>query len=131
LKPEQFDFEKCTFSLQPAHVKPVDKEYCENVLCARSVPNWLRTDDIFEKFRVFVRDENKKIKKRGKTGIVELRYPIVNITKNKLCFVEFDPQTRDAQFALLMMKKVKFENKTRSQKEGTLIFSYAFKSNKK
>lgn len=138
LDPDQFDLKMCTFVLQAGHVKPVDDTKAPNILCARDIPDWLNSKDVYKKFRVFVKDQKKKSKKDG----TELHYPLVTINKrHKLCFVEFDPLSRDAQFALLMTTKILFKNNPKSDSQGkshpkpsqekVLIFSHAFRSNKK
>jgi len=126
LNPEQFDMKKCTFKLDAGLVKPVNEKYSPYTLCARKVPNWLTEKDIYKRFRPFV--SNKKEIGHGKL------YPIVSINrKNQLVFVEFDPNTRDAQFALLMTTKIHFVYRSNTHKpiNQTLIFTHAFKSNKK
>lgn len=132
LDPNQFDEKCCTIQLQPGLVKPVQAKYATNILCTRDIPEWLDSADVYRRFRPFIHDKKKKVKKHGKRGIVELSYPIVSINKkNKLCFVEFDPLSRDAQFALIMTTKINFTDKSNPPQSKTLIFTHAFKSNKK
>jgi len=130
LDPEQFDLNKCTFKLAAGLVKPVDEKYSPCTLCAREIPDWLTEKEIYKRFRPFV--SNKKRTDHGKS------YPIVSINrKNRLAFVEFDPNTRDAQFALIMTTKLSFVSQSGSFRSGhrplshTLIFTHAFKSNRK
>jgi len=129
LDPDQFDDTMCTFKLDAGLVKPVDEKYSAHILCAQGVPEWLTGKDIYNRFRRFVSNKNKN--DRGKV------YPLISINKkNKMVFVEFDSNTRDAQFALLMTTKLNFEftDSFRSGKNHlnkTLIFTHAFRSNRK
>lgn len=129
LDPEQFDLKKCTFKLDAGLVKPVDEKYLPHTLCARDIPHWLTEKDIYKRFRPFV--SNKKRSNSNKL------YPVVYINrKNRLAFVEFDSNSRDAQFALIMTTKVNFVSpgNFRSGSKAlhqTVIFTHAFKSNRK
>ena len=130
MDPEKFDLARCTFQLDAGLVKPVDEKYSPYTLCARDVPEWLTVKDVYQRFRLFV--SNKKSCDRGKT------YPSISMNrKNKLAFVEFDSNTKDAQFDLLMTTKITFASSggfragMRSRKSKTLIFTHAFKSNRK
>nr|QBK92195.1 MAG: hypothetical protein LCPAC304_05420 [Pithovirus LCPAC304] len=135
LDPDQFDPNMCTFQLYSGQVKPVPENRSPHILCARDIPEWLNPRDVYSVFRPFVTNATKRIRKRGKQGSVEIHYPLVTINRNnKLCFVEFDALTKDAQFALIMTTKVDFKANTSPTKrplEKTLIFTHAFKSNKK
>ena len=130
LDPDQFDPVRCTITLDAGLVKPVDEKYSAHILCARDVPEWLTEKDVYHRFRTFV--SRKKKNERGKI------YPFVSINKkNRLIFVEFDATTRDAQFALLMTTKINFVYNSGSFRGGktpmskTLIFTHAFRSNRK
>lgn len=126
LDPDQFNATICNFKLDAGLVKPVDEKYSAHILCAQGVPDWLTRKDIYNRFCKFVSNKNNC----GKT------YPLISINKkNKMVFVEFDSNTRDAQFALLMTTKLNFEftanfrsGKPRLNK--TLIFTHAFRSNR-
>lgn len=129
IDPDLIDVNKCTFVVSPARVKPVDEDkYMKNMLCARGVPHWIEKHSVYNVFKDYAKNSSKpQSKSKNKTTSHQKEYPIVTVNrKNKLCFVEFDPGTRDAQFALLMTKKVYFKNK-RTSASHTLVFGHAFK----
>ena len=150
LDSDQFDPNMCTFQLYAGQVKTVPENRSPHKLCGQvmtsvdtsgsrrqkeDIPTWLNPRDVYNTFRPFVTNATKRIRKRGKQGSVEIHYPLVTIDRNnKLCFVEFDPLTKDAQFALIMTTKVVLKANTSPTKrplEKTLIFTHAFKSNNK
>lgn len=98
----------------PAIVKDVDIEYIPNKLFCPVVPEWVSSKVIQAKFQTFVQGKNKNAR----------FYPYVRLDPNKRsCVVEFDHNTRDAQFALLMAKNLTFTHPRRN-KEHTLFFSH-------
>jgi len=132
LSPEQFRPDICEFTFEKAHVKPVGEQYSLNILCGRKIPGWVDQRTIYNEFRRFVSDKRVKKKSRVKNRVVEVPYPEININRKKgLCFVEFNPLSRDAQFALLMTTKVIFKNKNRPSQTSMVFFTHSFKSKRK
>jgi hypothetical protein len=110
---------KGNFILGPAIVKETRPEHIPNVLCSKNVPVWLKESQIRKYFRLYSSHPH---------------YPQVKIQRHrhKSCvFVEFDPATRDAQFALLMTTKSVFSHPDPQKDEKkVLIFAHAFKNSK-
>lgn len=132
LHPDQFQPDICKFTFEKAHVKPVGEQYSLNILCGRKIPSWLDQRTIYNEFRIFVSDKRVKKKTRVKNRLVEVPYPEININRKKgLCFVEFNPLSRDAQFALLMTTKVIFKRANKPSQTSTVFFTHSFKNKRK
>jgi hypothetical protein len=103
----------------------------KNRICARNVPDWIPIEAFKSIFSFYVSDKNKKIKEANGN---EETYPIVNFVdsnKGRIVFVTFDPQTKDAIFALLMTKKLRIAHPKDSKKKTTLVFMHAYDNSKK
>ena len=121
----------------PAVVSSVESKYCHNVLCCLDIPTWITEKDLKNIFVPYVstgsKKEHRELRVRKVNGETrEEEYPWITLNKARhMAFVTFDPLTHDAQFALLMNRKV---DVTRSDRSGsrqkcTLIFNHAFKTN--
>jgi len=118
-----------SFIFEKAHVKPVGEQYSLNILCGRKIPPWLNQKTVYNQFRRFVSDKRMKKKTKIKNRVAEVPYPEVTINRKKgLCFIEFNPLSRDAQFALLMMTKTVYANPRNPSQKSVIYFSHAFKS---
>ena len=109
--------------LVPAFVGEVGENYDPHVLCCRNCPAKLKPEvlkNIFSNFSTSRKTD------RGKPV-----YPLISIRPSKgngicLAFVTFDSQTLDAQFCLLMTKKLKVENF-----DEPLSFSQCYRTSEK
>jgi hypothetical protein len=83
-------------------------------------------------FSFFLSSESTKEKVSVRLGNKDIKdtYPIVNFVESKnagkIVFVTFDPNTKDAIFALLMTKKTHITNPKNPTQKTTLIFMHAF-----
>lgn len=132
IPPDYFHPDGCEFVFERAHVKPVSVQYSLNILCGRKIPVWLSPEIVYNIFRRFISDKRVKKKVRVKNRFTEVPYPVVTINrKSGLCFVEFNPLSRDAQFALLMTTKVVFRNHKKSSQSSVVMFTHSFKTKRK
>jgi hypothetical protein len=108
--------------IEPAFVLPPARMYAHNVLKCANLPPWLDKAWVKNVFSFYCSDTTKG-KKKGKDGAKEC-YPIVTIVEkpDRISFVEFDGSTRDAQFALLMCKRMDVEV---GRNRGTLYWQYS------
>jgi hypothetical protein len=113
------EVEAGNFVLGPAIVKEIRPGHIPHVLCSKNIPPWLKESHVHKHFRLYSSHAT---------------YPKVKIQRgrHKPCvFVEFDPASRDAQFALLMATKSVFKNPDpQSGETKVLIFAHAFKNAK-
>ena len=114
------------FELSRAYARDNDPSKVGNVLCSRKIPTWIPEFVFKYKFEVYANDSKGK-------------YPIVNMKEGRnetgnIVFVEFDPNTKDAIFALLMTRKVHIIHPKNPNLKCSLIFDHAYdqqqKSNK-
>src|SRR5262249_29797658 len=88
-----------------AEVYGIDSKFMANILKCKNLPPWITRDDLKVQFAPYASD-SKTIHERYIRGAkIEEPYPFVNINADGVAFIIFDPSTRDAQFALHMMKK--------------------------
>jgi hypothetical protein len=120
------------FELSRAYSSNPERGFLKNRLCARNVPNWVPEQAFKSIFSMYVSEEW-----RGKLGSIRLgnkeisdTYPIINFVdaknKGRIVFVTFPPETNDAIFAILMMKKTRIVNPKNPNQKTTLIFMHAF-----
>lgn len=100
------------YETEPAFVMDVPEIFRANVLCSRDIPDVLSKEDI--RLAVIQFTESDKT------------YPHVEISRN-IAFITFDPKTRSAQFALLMIKRLKV---VKDNKPYYLGFCHAFNRKK-
>jgi len=107
------------FEISRAYAKDVERKKMYNVLCTRSVPEWIPLmvfKRIFDEYSI---SKNEK-------------YPIIKIingkksSKGKIVFATFDPKTKNALFALLMTRKVRIKHPNNPKLKATLIFDHAY-----
>jgi hypothetical protein len=94
----------------PAFVQKLDNKHDRSVLFIKKVPDSITADQIYQVFKPYVTKQNAKFVTGPKSNRISLSYPSVKFTRSKdrFCFIEFDSSTYDAQFALLMLMKLKF-----------------------
>lgn len=117
--------DKGVFTLSPAQVYELDENYSPNVLCCREVPKWMNDNDLKKIFVPFTSDAITKNYRKFNGNFIQDTYPFITLNDKNMSFITFDPKTNDAQFALLMTKKVTF---TKGDKTTILIFSQSYKS---
>lgn len=92
-------------SIERAMVTPVDNKFMPNIIKTQKVPIWITKEILKSQFRPYASDSNSKQERLIRGNVVIDTYPFVNINDDRVAFIIFDPSTRDAQFALHMMKK--------------------------
>ena len=144
--------DKIIMTAAPAYVSPVEDKYCSNVLCGLDIPSWISDRDLKGIFSPYVSKgfgSSKPVRKLDGVSKEE-EYPWVTLNKTRhMAFITFSPRTHDAQFALLMTRKLDFIRKEEGSEERratagrneqvpnpqgeekrcTLIFNHAFKTN--
>ena len=96
------------FHISPAYVEDLEEKYCPHILCSRDVPTWIKEEHIKHAFTPYASDSHTIINRKIRGTKFTDTYPFVTINENRVAFVTFDSKTHDAQFALLMMRKVVF-----------------------
>lgn len=98
-----------------------DAEYgkINNVLCCRAVPDWIPMNILKNIFSMYSDNDE---------------YPIIShingrkYKKTKIVFIKFDPSTKNAQFALLMTRKLRIKHPTKKHLRCTLILDHAYEN---
>jgi hypothetical protein len=124
------------FELSRAYARNVESGKICNVLCARKVPSWIPPGVFKNIFRPYASDNTTEINRiiinqDGSEEEIKDTYPYVNLIEGKkdsgrIVFVTFDPDTKDAIFALLMTRKVKIIHPKNPDLECVLIFDHAY-----
>jgi hypothetical protein len=104
---------KGSFEISAAYVKDLEEKYHHNILFTANLPSCVSEDDLRILFRPFVSDSKTEYMRKYQNKIISERYPFVKIINDpikgrRMARIEFDPATRDAQFALLMRKVTKW-----------------------
>ena len=113
------------FELSRAYARNNEPNKIANILCARKIPEWIPEFVFKNKFKIYANSNDESE-----------TYPIVNMIEGKndtgnVVFVEFDPSTRDAIFALLMTRKVHIVHPKNKNLKCSLIFDHAYEQNQK
>lgn len=103
------------------YVMRIDPNLASHILKTVKLPAVITRDHIKQKFFPFASDCITLHSRRIKGKLVQENYPFVTITRDRTVYIIFDPNTRDAQFALNMTKKTVIKN-------NTLYFAHARKS---
>ena len=115
------------FHISPAFVQDIDEKYCQNVLCARNIPQWITEKDLKTSFAPYATNSKIQVTRKIKGVKTTDTYPFVCINEKNVAFITFDPNTRDAQFALLMMRKVSMSKLCGSETLSCLIvFNHSY-----
>ena len=124
------------FEISRAYATEPSKDMIRNRLCSRNVPSWIPVEGFKAIFSSYVSKESKDKEVTIRVGnkTVKDKYPVVNFvdSKNgsKIVFITFDPNTKDALFALLMTKKTRIVNPSDKTQKTTLIFMHAYDNKK-
>ena len=117
------------FVPQAAYVETVDDRYSPETLHGTNIPSWVKAEDIKAQFKHFASNSRTVHRRKVKGNFVEDTYPFVSMSEpangERMAFVTFDRNTHDAQFALLMMRKVEMKN---SANKCTIVFNHSFRS---
>ena len=100
-----------TVAFDAAYVNALDDKYHPNVLFTTGVPSWV--------------DEKMLSKIFKKYSTVTDKYPIIKL-RNERVEIVFSPQTRDAQFCLLITKKLQV---TSGNKSADLFLKHKYRKN--
>jgi hypothetical protein len=92
--------------VSPAYVPDVDERYCPYVLKSSTPPSWVKVEDVSKAFAPYSSTPG---------------YPTIRIAGQGV-YVTFCSGTREAQFALHMMRKLHLRKEGR---EAWLIFNFA------
>lgn len=116
--------------LDRATIISLDDIYLHNVLKCKEVPFWITKDDLKREFNPYASD-NKSIRFHiigGKK--IKDSYPIIDLNNDSgTAFITFDPDTKDAQFALHMTKKIYLTKTVNNEtKHVTLMFNHSFRA---
>lgn len=78
-----------------------------------NIPKWITTKIIRDIFSIYASDSETTYEKKIYGTMMKITYPYVNIIQNtngtNSVFINFDPSTNDARYALLMTKKTLIE----------------------
>lgn len=101
-----------------------DTKYQSTVLCCKKIPEDLTEEDIKVHFVNFVEDPNRTATRRLNGVVTVEKYPLVKISKQRVCFITFASEM-DASFSLKMNHKLEI---TKNKKLHLLIFNRAYSS---
>lgn len=134
--------EQYKLQIYPARVAELEPRLSHNILKCKSSPAWVTKSDVVKEF-MFCKGMNPSRDgfipvsvRRQKKGSSTISYPIIDIVNKdehqNVILVTFNPNTHDAQFALLMNRKV-IINKTIDGKRlsQTLLFTNAYAIDRK
>lgn len=109
-----------------AYVEPLGRQYAHHILKCVGLPVWVDERTLKRIFQFYCSDCTK-YKSRGKGRDY---YPIIKIVEapERICFVEFDSATHDAQFALLMVKRLDLDCE---KGKATLYFCHSIHYDKR
>lgn len=94
------------FEVNRAFVLDIDPKYSHNILCARGIPEWITEHDLKVAFTPYASDTTSLHSRKVYGRTIKESYPFVTINETRVAFITYDPNTKDAQFALLMTKKL-------------------------
>lgn len=117
------------FEVSRAYVSPVDDRFAPNILCSRNIPAWITENDLKVAFSPYASDITTKHRRKVNGRFISEAYPYVTINNGRVAFVTFDPVGHDAQFALLMTRKLELTSHDR-QTSVQLVFNHAFRTNR-
>jgi hypothetical protein len=117
--PPLVDFENIRF--YPVNLPVLNKDQSACVLCCRNFPSFIDPEEIRQQASFY-------------SSLPD--YPLLQVKdvgEKKLVFLAFSPHTSDAQYALLMMKSLKYPSPSSSDNSTayTLRFSHSYKNPKK
>ena len=120
------------FNVDRAMVSLVDSKFMPNILKCKDIPSWITKEDLKMQFSPYASDSKTLQERYIKGRRVEETYPFVNINDDRVAFIIFDSSTRDAQFALHMMKKTVISGKLTNGTPvtATLIFGHSYRTDR-
>jgi len=119
------------FEFARAYTRDVEPGKISNVLCARQVPDWIPAAAFKNIFKPYASNLSKEITTENNDTD---NYPTVKLIENKkddrTVFITFDPSTKDANFSLLMTRKVRIKHPERPELKCVIIFDHAYEQGK-
>jgi hypothetical protein len=113
------------FRVSPAHVDDVETDVSHHILCGRYIPTWITEKDLKKIFTPYASDSVTLTRRKINGEVTQDTYPFVTINNKRIAFITFDSKTRDAQFALLMTRKMELSHGT---EKVTVIFNQSYRS---
>jgi hypothetical protein len=114
------------FEVKRASAAEPKQGFHDNVLFSFNLPEGITTADIKVAFSAFCSDVTTQHKRKVEGRIVEEAYPFVAITKRRECFVTYDADTYDAQFAHRMVRRIYLVKKVDGgDQHFTAVFDFA------
>jgi hypothetical protein len=93
------------FYLEPCQPAKVEGTNHHHILKSTNLPSHIDINDLNDKFRPLVSDQNATYKRKVKGKITEHLYPYIIITKDRTAYIIFDENSNDARFAIHQSRK--------------------------
>ena len=122
---KSFGTDSCIIQIASSFVDDPDEKFCPNVLCARNIPMWVYEKDLKSIFTLYASNPTSEILRKNKDKRFYDTYPFVTINDRRVAFITYDPSTKDALFALPMVRKLVV---TKDRLNCTLIFNHSFRT---
>lgn len=122
---KSFGQDQCVIKIAPMFVQDPEEKFCSNVLCARNIPTWVTEKDLKAIFIVYASNSTAEILRKNKDKRFYDTYPFVTINDRRVAFITYNPNTKDALFALPMVRKLHI---VKEKLTCTLIFNHSFKT---
>jgi hypothetical protein len=113
------------FKVAAAHVEESEPDVSHHILCGRYIPNWITEKSLKAIFTPYATDSVTQTRRKVNGEVITDTYPFVTINNKRIAFITFDSRTRDAQFALLMTRKLEL---THGTEKVTVVFNQSYKS---
>lgn len=113
-----------------AKVDELPDKFMPNILKCTNVPPWITERDLKSYFAPYASDSSSLQERYIKGRRFEETYPFVNMNNQRVAFIIFDSSTRDAQFALHMMKKFRLPTKNPDEASVLLFFSHSYRNDR-
>jgi hypothetical protein len=117
------DWEK--FKVAAAHVEESEPDVSHHILCGRYIPTWITEKSLKAIFTPYATDSVTATRRKVNGEVIADTYPFVTINNKRIAFVTFDSRTRDAQFALLMTRKLELSH---GSDKVAVVFNQSYKS---
>lgn len=118
-------------NVERALVFQINQKFISNILKCKNVHPSITKHDIKTQFLQYASDSTTLHERIVKGKRVKESYPFVNINDDRVAFVIFDQSTRDAQFALHMMKKTIIKKKIDNIDHNMMLFfSHSYRTDR-
>lgn len=115
--------------ISPASLRNIEDNLCPNVIMARKIPRWISEDTLKGIFAEYASDSKTPHRRniKGQSSLVTFPYVVITIQKeSRTAYINFDPSTNDARFALLMTRKLRIIDPESRYPATTLIFNHSY-----